>query len=289
MKANNKYRLISLILISFITLSFSLASAQNKNMKILCYNILEGMKKDTTEGKVVFAEWIKAQDPDILALQEVNKFTQKKLEDLARSYGHPYAVLLKENGYPVALTSKYPIVNVSKVIDNMHHGFIQAKVADLNIIVLHLSPHKYWKRREEIKVVLETIASSPDKDKWMIMGDFNSLSPLDAGHYTDGLLLKRYQEAKKKYSFHENLIDNDSALDYSIHQAILEFGLVDGMLQDKSFSVKNEPKGGSRIDFIYVSKDLKNKVTNGGFITNDFTRYYSDHRPVYIELKADKK
>lgn len=280
-------RLVILITIALIGCYF--ASAQEKNMKILCYNIFEGMRKDTTEGKKVFAEWIKTQDADILALQEVNKFTQKKLEDLARSYGHPYAVLLKEDGYPVAITSKYPIINVQKVIDNMHHGFIQAQVNGYNIIVLHFSPHKYWKRREEVKVILETIAASPNKNKWMIMGDFNSLSPLDADHYTDGLRLKHYQENKKKYSFHENLINNDSELDFSIHKAILDFGLVDAVRQDKNFTMENEKKGSARIDFIYVSKDLKNKVTKGGFITNDFTRYYSDHRPIYIELKTDKK
>ncbi|MEB3375287.1 hypothetical protein SFC43_25780 [Bacteroides sp. CR5/BHMF/2] len=36
------------------------------------------------------------QNPDIVCLQEANKFTQKSLEALAASYGHPYAVLQKE-------------------------------------------------------------------------------------------------------------------------------------------------------------------------------------------------
>lgn len=84
-------------------------------MKIISYNIEYGMRADTTAGKTIFSTWMRNQDPDIVCLQEANKFTQKSLEALAASYGHPYAVLQKEKGFPTAITSKYPIVNIMKV------------------------------------------------------------------------------------------------------------------------------------------------------------------------------
>lgn len=58
--------------------------------------------------------------PEVLALQEVTGFTQASLEKLAETYGHPYTVLLMEGGkFPVAITRKYPIINVQKLSDNM--------------------------------------------------------------------------------------------------------------------------------------------------------------------------
>ena len=81
-------------------------------MKIISYNIEYGMRADTTAGKTIFSTWMRNQDPDIVCLQEANKFTQKSLEALAASYGHPYAVLQKEKGFPTAITSKYPIVTL---------------------------------------------------------------------------------------------------------------------------------------------------------------------------------
>ena len=77
-----------------------LAAQSEKPLKIIAYNILEGMKNDTTAGKQEFAAWVRTQDPDILALQETNGFTQESLQALAESYGHPYAILCKEPGYP---------------------------------------------------------------------------------------------------------------------------------------------------------------------------------------------
>ncbi|MNK05927.1 exonuclease III [compost metagenome] len=276
------YRKISMFLFLLLMGSGSMILAQNKT-RIISYNILEGMKSDTTKGKQDFVKWLKSENPDILALQECNKFTQKSLEDLARSYGHTYAVLLREPGYPVALTSKYPIVDVQKVTDNMHHGFIVAKIKDLNVIVLHLSPHKYWKRREEIDVILSTISASAQKERWIIMGDFNSLSPLDKDNYADGKYADRLKEMAKKYSFHENLVDG-KYLDFEVQKRILEFGLHDTA---KEKATGNETKG-NRIDYIYVSKDLMPLVTKAQFIRDEFTATHSDHVPVIMEFK-DKK
>jgi exodeoxyribonuclease-3 len=131
---------------------------------------------------------------------------------MARTFGHPYAVLLKEDGYPTALTSRYPIVNVSKVVDNLHHGFIQAEIEGYNIMVVHLSPHKYWKRREEVDLLLATIRSEPEKNKWVLMGDFNAESPLDADMYGDGMLAIDRKRAQVKYPVHDNLVEG--ALDF---------------------------------------------------------------------------
>ena len=75
--------------------------AQNSRLRFITYNMLEGMKLDTSADKPNFVNWLKQMDPDVLALQEVTGFTQASLEKLAQSYGHPFAVLLVEG-------EKYP-------------------------------------------------------------------------------------------------------------------------------------------------------------------------------------
>ena len=111
---------------------------------------------DTTALKERFVAWMRELDPDMAALQEMNGFTQARLEKLAADYGHSYAVLLKDTGYPVALTSKYPIV-AKRVTDNMHHGFLIASTGGYNIVVAHLSPFNWCKRQQEVATILAWI------------------------------------------------------------------------------------------------------------------------------------
>lgn len=272
-------KIISTGFLSLFLLSSALQVSAQKQFRIISYNILEGMKTDTTKGKTEFVDWVKKHDPDILALQECNKFTQLSLEEMAHKYGHPYAIIVKEKGYPTGITSKYPIVNVHKVTDNMTHGFIVAQIKDLNIVVAHFNPHHYLKRREEVNVVLSTIAAAPSQKKWMIMGDFNSFSPLDKEDYADGkqiVRLKRFND-----EFHHTQLVDGQYLDFEVQQRILDFGFKD------TWKTMNTDKkhDGNRIDYVYVSKDLISKVTTAHFIKDSFTAIYSDHKPVIMEFK----
>lgn len=112
----------------FILFFIISAKAQQKqdNFKILCYNVLHGFESNP---KVMdkYVTWVKTIDPDIVAFQEMNKFTDKSLKELAARYGHYYSAISKENGYPVAITSKYPIRDLIKVDDHMEHGYMYAK------------------------------------------------------------------------------------------------------------------------------------------------------------------
>lgn len=76
------------------------ASAQKRSFRVLTYNVCEGLKMDTTASKERFVAWMRELDPDLAALQEMNGFTQARLEKLAAAYGHSHAVLLKDTGYP---------------------------------------------------------------------------------------------------------------------------------------------------------------------------------------------
>ena len=239
-----------------------LVVGQDRPLRILSYNILNGMKLDESVDKAAFTSWLTTVDCDILALQEAQQFTPKSLEEMARRISHPFAVLLKEGGYPTALTSKYPIVKVRKVIENMHHGFIQAESNGYNIMVIHLSPHKYWKRRDEVDLILATIRSGP-KGKWILMGDFNAESPLDADMYKDGKLAFDRKRAQEKYPIHDNLVNG--GLDFEAIGKILEAGFVDVVRLKSSGRLWSQPTRRfaevdgravpRRVDYVFTDKD----------------------------------
>lgn len=288
--------LIKIFTILLLTSSFALA--QTKKLKIISYNVYVGMNADKSEGKKDFTNWFKLQDADIIALQEVSGFTQTSLEKFARSYGHPYAVLLIEGEkYPVAFTSKYPITNVKKVTDNMDRGFIQATIKGQTFIVLHFSPFDYQTRRNEVDLLLGTIQNSPDIKNWVIMGDFNSFSPVDSSAYADGRLIANLKKYEEKYTPYRKLIDNK--IDYYVINRMNESGFVDALklfhkdfvktVHPKKFEPVGLPDVPTRIDFVFVSKGLKKNVKNAQVLVDEFTDSHSDHYPMMIELQLKNK
>ncbi|AEW02171.1 endonuclease/exonuclease/phosphatase [Niastella koreensis] len=285
---------ISRILFVILLFAGYPAFTQYSRLRFITYNMLEGMKLDTSADKPNFVNWLKQMNPDVLALQEVTGFTQASLEKLAQSYGHPYAVLLIEGEkYPVALTSKYPIVNVQKVSDNMDRGFIMARIKDMNIISLHFTPFDYRKRAQEVDLLLAHIHTQPAGKQWIIMGDFNTVSPADSANYSDGRMVANYQAYEKKYAPIQKLANGK--LDYTVIDKIVANGFTDALKTTTPAFVKTvhpkrfEPKTGtdvtSRIDFIFVSRDLVKKIAAARVLTDDFTDYYSDHYPVLMDLK----
>jgi Endonuclease/Exonuclease/phosphatase family. len=103
----------------------SVAYAQ-ETLKIVSYNVLYGLKKDSVNIDR-FVNFAQDWKPDVIALEEMNGYTQKTLEQLGQRIGHDYVLQSKEDGFPVAIASKYPLVNFRKVTENMWHSYIYAK------------------------------------------------------------------------------------------------------------------------------------------------------------------
>ena len=298
----NKTKLKIVALISGIILSTSSAFASlddAKQLKIISYNVYNGMKLDESEGKQKYIDWAKAQDADIIAWQEMNFFTREKLEKFAASYGHKYAVLLKESPedaafFPVAITSKYPIVNVNKVVDNLWHGALYADIGNYHFVITHMNPFWTAKRIDEINLIIDSIKYSRDpKGKWIIAGDLNSFSPADKSDYDKSTLLEDIKEKQKKRPILENLVDGK--LSYTVQQNLLDAGFIDALkIKHKEFVATaptkvfyDQASVPLRYDYIYVSPPLKNNVIDVQVIKDDFTDKYSDHYPVQMIIKND--
>lgn len=86
---------------------------------------------------------------------------------------------MKEEGYPVGITSNEPITVVKKQVEDFWHGMLHVKTYGLDIIVTHLSPHDWKFRLKEAQMLTKYIQDN-QLDNCMVMGDFNAYSPFDA-------------------------------------------------------------------------------------------------------------
>ena len=283
-------------------LQFTIDSgAPKETMRVITYNILEGMAADRPNNYDNFVEWVKHYDPDVLALQETNNISQAALEDLAQRYGHAYALKLTpkyflipsdevvdpyrpgqrvNDTYTPAITSKYPM-EIREVFstDTIHHGGIFVNIRGVNMVCLHLSPNSTWKTKEaaedfrvkEINVYLDnTIKKYPGETDWLMVGDFNSVSPVDSAYYN------------MSYGW------NYPTWRFQVHRLTTDAGYVDAVYQlHPYFQATNDLSGETplRIDYIYVSKAVSRKLTRSRVLLDDFTKKYSDHCPVMVEFR----
>ncbi len=273
------------ITLSMLILLVGISYPQDNVKKIISYNVLEGLQQDSVNQQI-FVKWISEIDPDVVAFQEMNKFTQKSLENLAREYNHPYAILSKLDGYPVAITSKYPIVNVQKVVDNMWHAYIYANIDNIHFFVIHFSPHSLMKRLEEVDMILAHARTLPEDEPILIMGDFNSMDRSDAKQYND-TMVEGMRKREREHAHIRNL--NNGDIDYSVMDQLKQNGFIDTFwLTNDTFKPSvTTPRFGTpsrRIDFIWANKTAAGKVVNGTIIHDEQTNIMSDHYPVYIEL-----
>lgn len=165
-------------LISLLCLMSFVRAQGQAELKIISYNIWNGFEQQA-DRKTKFSEWMQKEKPDIVALQELVGFKQTDLQQLAKTYGHSYTVLLKEEGYPVGISSRYPITLIKAQLDGFWHGMLHVKIRNLNFILTHLSPFSWEFRLKEAIQITEYVKKNL-LDSCIILGDLNAYSPLDA-------------------------------------------------------------------------------------------------------------
>ncbi len=275
---------------------------KNDDFKIITYNVLCGFNHHKSEK--IGAEWINKQNPDVVALQELNGFTEKTLKQIAAKWGHNYAVILKENGFPVGLTSKTPIEVIERRLKGMHHGWLHCKTSGIDFFVIHLSPFKYKHRQKEAKSICQKVKPLLDnKESVVVLGDFNSVCSSGKEFLNEDKVFFKYLIEKEKKNKHiRNL--NNGHFDFTVMDSFLNIGLKDACCD----LIKNTPKictaspalingkikkqqirYSKRIDFILLNNELAQQCINASISYEDKHHQISDHFPVIITLNRDEK
>jgi endonuclease/exonuclease/phosphatase family metal-dependent hydrolase len=267
------------------------------NLRVLSHNVWYGFTK-VPERKESWIAWMKEQDPDIVSLQELNEYTHEKLAEDAQRYGHKYSVLLKEEGFPTGITSRYPIEDIQRIREGFHHGLLRVRIEQIYFYVIHLHPSNWETRKSEIKLILQDIETLPSDSKVILAGDFNTFSSLDSTYYSHGRLEPFFNERDLLYG-EKNL--NKGKLDYTVIQEVLDFGFIDleASLRNPSFKfpgsfptlVEKEGEHGDqrRLDYIFASKNLAGKVNKAEIIASDTALILSDHLPVLVDIELRLK
>lgn len=302
MKSSIKHKAISFFcLVLAIIPQFGFDQVKKaKTLKVISYNIWNGFDFGKDENRRNdLANWVKKQNPEVLALQELCGYTREKLLADAKKWGHDYAEILKTDGYPVGITSKGPITVKARVIENLHHGFLHCKTQGIDFFVVHFSPFSYKKRHKEANAVLNEIKKlRKGQNKYIVLGDFNALSPFDAHFYDKNETVRESMQATEKQHKHvRNLSFND--VEYGVMAKLIGFPLMDvvrktsATMEDRlsyPTQVFEKEKGAGRastslrIDYILTSPFLASKCIDAKVLNKEGTYYLSDHYPVFAEF-----
>ncbi len=290
--------------------------ASKSTLKLVYWNIQNGMWSGQDSDYGAFVDWVKAQEPDVCVwcegesvyLSDSDKLMPKEDRylighwgELAARYGHKYwAVSGHRDPYPQIVTSRYPIETVEKIIGEepdsvVTHGAgwfrLDVGGRKLNIVTLHTWPMGFayraqdkdssaavfggdkYRRKEMEYICGHTIATDPDaaSNLWMMMGDFNSRSRVDNYEYA-------YADDDLRFLVHDYISGNTPYVD-----------VVAGKHPGKFIS---SFAGGSRIDFLYCTPALYDRVVSSEIIWDGYTTpvrdpkglsnfwHPSDHLPI---------
>ena len=289
--------LYTLLFIWLLPVTSNGQPAGKEKLRVISYNIWNGFEHDASR-RANFINWIKGQQPDILAMTELVGFTEKDLGQLASEYGNKYYAIVKEEGYPVGITSNEPITVVKKQVEGFWHGMLHVKTHGLDMIVTHLSPHD-WKFRLKEAQMLTSYIQDNQLDNCMVMGDFNAYSPFDADWVeTHAQLIENMQKWDAEQETYRNM--RDGRFDYSVLSKFLSIGLTDicrlyvpadkrttfpaAFLYGWQHGDTRLHGIGERLDYILVSPSLVSRCLDARIHNGIETEGISDHYPVSVDL-----
>ena len=259
------------------------------------------------------SETIYTDDPNPETISDNSKkFLPYGWAELGARFGQPYAAVGGDrDNYPQTVTSKFPITTVQRITDTDDEGLYGKKFVlhgaghyqinlsgkTLNIVTCHMHPMTYapstpsagqaastaahegdYFREYEMKyIVKKTVnhSSYAGEQYWLLAGDTNSHSPLDAWYYG-------YAEDAPELLTHNVIRKNTNLKD------------VIGERYPSSYFMETYPTH-NRIDFVYLSPSMFNQVDNAIVLIDEWCRprkngnsknWYApaDHRPVLVDF-----
>lgn len=309
-----------LVFLSVVALSAS-AGAAGKELKVIFWNIQNGMWAGQEDNYDSFVKWVKAQKADVCIWAEAETIyhtgTSDRLpreeryfiwEKVAPRYGHRHIYVAgHRDGYPQVITSRYPIENVEKIVGDedtvVTHGagWARIKVAGktINLVSLHTWPQKnHFNCKGAAPEVLKASAERGEGDmyreqemKW-ICGHTILTDPQAADNYW--LMAGDFNAVSPKDNWVYRLPENSTQL--LTHKYILEnTPYVDVIWERGPRNFHTTTFERKRIDFVYLSPALNDIVTDARIVEDEYTRPVrhekvrnfqvpSDHLPIIVKF-----
>lgn len=302
--------------------SLGLMATGDSNLRVLYWNIQNGMWFDQANNYDNFIAWVKKYDPDICVWCESAsiykdntsvgqdaslRFLPDGWSSLAARYGHSYVAIggWRDN-YPQVITSRYPIETLLKITDTdeagkpVTHGAAIQQVdvngRKINIVTLHLWPQSYAFGVSESERPASTQAHGGDlyrefEMKYICAETVNSPEYSDR---QDWLMMGDFNSRSRLDNWYYGYPDDDTRL--LVHNHILDnTDLVDVIAGPYPGYFLTSTYGNARIDLMYASPSMYSRMVNSWIITDKWTtvkrspyvsNFYepSDHRPVIADF-----
>ena len=282
-------------------------SASGKDLKILYWNIQNGMWSDQGHNYDNFVEFVSSQDPDICVWCEAESRyrtdTCDKMQGceeaylpwnwdlLARRYGHDYVLVCgKRDTFPQVITSKFPIRIVKRVNGNgddivVVHGSGWAQVdlgrgKQLNIVTVHTWPFKYGYMAQDQTSSAEAQEGDLFRAKEMEYICSQTVCSIPDAPSQLWMMLGDFNSKSRVDNYIYGMAEDDKG--FLVHDWIREntpyIDIVDALhpsdFQKTTFS-------GKRIDFIYVTEALRRRVREAYPVHDGFACSSRDSRGLH--------
>ncbi|MBB2942671.1 exodeoxyribonuclease-3 [Actinoplanes lutulentus] len=229
---------------------------------------------------------IKAERPDILAVQELRDFHRyagKRLRHFAGSVGMTPHLARSVLGQPVAVLVRPPLVIIgrSTVRWRLHHAaasvVLSTPAGPLTVVSTHLNPFSPYRRMREARWLAARYA--PSRGMVLIAGDLNGLAPGE--DHTEGL-------AGLAPLYHRRHVNAAGEADTRAVGAFLSAGFADLGL-GAGPTVPTPGLGGKefgpmRLDHVLASPPLAAVARDLRVIRGGAADSASDHFPVRVNL-----
>lgn len=317
-------RRLLVIFASLLTLS-SCVWGQGKEVKILYWNIQNGMWHDQGNNYDNFVAFVRDLDPDICIWAEAEsryktgtavkmqmpeeQYLPWNWDILAARYGHPYALVCgKRDTFPQVITSKYPLKIVKRITGNgsdiiVAHGAGWAVVElpggeDLNLVTLHTWPQKFAYLAEDEKADAAAHGGDRFRAREMQYICEETIGTDPAAKDRLWLMTGDFNAISSVDNFHYKKDLSDPA--FLVHDYVrTHTPYVDVIEKFYPGEFQKTTVSGRRIDMVYVTPALFGKVTSARVIREGFADCYrdprgkdihnfchpSDHFPVFMTFK----
>jgi exodeoxyribonuclease-3 len=253
-------------------------------MKIISYNV-NGIRAALSKN---FTEWLQAENPDVLCLQETKAHPDQIDTMIFAKLGYTsYLHSAEKKGYSgVAILSKQA---PDKVIIGMQHpGFdsegrvIRADFGDLTVVCVYIPSGSSGDLRQAVKMEflkefgLFIANLRKTRPNLVVCGDYNIChKPIDINH------------PERQNGVSGFLPEERAWLDqYQAAGMIDSFRMFDQRGEQYSWwSYRGGARyrnAGWRIDYHWVTESLRNRLKNAAILSDAI---HSDHCPVLVEFK----
>ena len=283
------------------------AARDGSTLRVMCWNIQNGMWSDQDNNYRNFVAWVKKYDPDVCVWCEgetifsksgdkvygTNRILPREWAQYAAKYGHNYVSYVKgsNDNYPQVVTSKYPIEKVAEFSqigtssDYVQHRSglfrINCNGRDVNFVSFHAFAHAYDPKYTS-SADQETSAAAHEGDihrqkeiSW-VCGQtvLNSAYSSQSNWLMMGDFNAVSSRDKNIYTQEKNVYKVQSETEWLLHDYILEnTDLVDVISEwnpegDFFSTINGDTK---RIDFMYASPSMYHRIESAQVLIDSWT------------------